>query len=99
MTGIAQLMVPVLAKRLDLLRQLVPRAHTIALLINPTNPFGDAERREMQVAMQTLGLRLYVVHATNKDQIDDAFATMMAEGVSALLIGADVFSFAWLVKI
>jgi len=49
--------------------------------------------------MQTLGLRLYVVHATNKDQIDDAFATMMAEGVSALLIGADVFSFAWLVKI
>jgi putative ABC transport system substrate-binding protein len=91
MTGVAQLMVPVLAKRLGLLRQLVPRAHTIALLINPTNPFGEAERREMQTAMQTLGLRLYVVHATNKDEIDEAFASMMAEGVGALLIGADVF--------
>jgi ABC-type uncharacterized transport system substrate-binding protein len=99
MTGVAQLMVPVLAKRLDLLRQLVPRAHTIALLINPTNPFGEAERREMQVAMQTLGLRLYVVHATNKDEIDDAFASMMAEGAGALLIGADVLFFLQQVQI
>ena len=44
----------VIAKRLDLLHQLVPATATIALLTNPANPFGEAERREVQAAARSL---------------------------------------------
>ena len=48
-TGVAMLQAPVIAKRLDLLHQLVPATATIALLTNPANPFGEAERREFKL--------------------------------------------------
>ena len=92
-TGIAQLMVPVATKRLDLVRQLAPRANKIALLINPTNPLGEAEHRETQAAAQTLGVDLCIVNATNKDEIDHAFTDLLAQAAHALLIGSDPFFF------
>jgi putative tryptophan/tyrosine transport system substrate-binding protein len=90
-TGVAQLMVPVIAKRLELLHQLVPDAQTIALLLNPTNPFSEAERREVQAAVNALQLKLQILYAQNADEIDVSFLTLKAQGVHALLLGADVY--------
>jgi putative ABC transport system substrate-binding protein len=89
-TGVAQLMVPVLAKRLEILHQLVPHARVIALLVNPTNPlFGEAESREVQKAASILGLQVKVLAAKNEDEIDASFASLKAQGVDALLVGGD----------
>jgi ABC-type uncharacterized transport system substrate-binding protein len=93
LTGIAQLMASVVAKRLDLIHQAVPKAGIVALLINPTNPFGDAEWREMQAAAQALGLRVHLVQAKDDSEIDEVFPAMIARGAGALVIGADSYFF------
>jgi len=92
-TGVAMLQAPVVAKRLDLLHQLVPTALTIALLTNPANPFGDAERREVQAAARTLGLELHVANAKHQDEIDALFPHLIAQGARAIVIGADAYYF------
>jgi putative tryptophan/tyrosine transport system substrate-binding protein len=92
-TGIAQLIATTSTKRLDLLRQLAPRTRKVGLLVNPTNPLGEAERRETQAAAQTLGLELCIVNVTSKDEIDDAFPSLLTQGADALLLGGDAFFF------
>ena len=93
-TGVAILNVPVIAKRLDLLHQMLPRAQTIALLVNPSNPrFAEAERRETQSAAQALGLQLYVVDAQREDEIASSFSKLTTQGAGAVLISADAYFF------
>jgi ABC-type uncharacterized transport system substrate-binding protein len=93
LTGVAQLMASVVAKRLDLIHQAVPKADIVALLINPTNPFGEAEQREMHATARALGLRVHVAQAKDDSEIEDAFPAMIAQGVGALVIGADASFF------
>jgi putative tryptophan/tyrosine transport system substrate-binding protein len=88
-TGVALLQAPVVAKRLDLLHKLIPGARRIALLTNPTNPFGEAERREVQAAAQALGLELHVGNAKDQGEIDASFQNLIAQGARAIVIGAD----------
>ena len=90
-TGVAMLQAPVIAKRLDLLHQLVPATATIALLTNPANPFGEAERREVQAAARSLGLELHVANAKHPDEIDVFFPNLIAQGTRAIVLGADAF--------
>jgi putative tryptophan/tyrosine transport system substrate-binding protein len=92
-TGVAMLQTPLVAKRLDLIHQLIPTALTIALLTNPTNPFGEAERREVEAAAQTLGLELDVVNAKHQNEIEALFPNLIAQGAGAIVIGADAFFF------
>jgi len=92
-TGVAMLQAPVVAKRVDLLHQLIPTALTIGLLTNPTNPFGEAERREVQTAVRTLGLELHVANAKDQDEIDASFQNLIAQGARAIVIGADAYYF------
>lgn len=92
-TGVAMLQTPVVAKRVDLLHQLIPNAETIALLTNPANPFGQAERREVQAAAQNLGLELHVANAKDQDEIDASFRHLIAQGARAIVIGADAYYF------
>ena len=70
MTGVAQLMTPAMAKRLDLLRQLVPTSVTFGLLTNPANPFSQAESGVAASTARTLGLVLHIVDAERQDDID-----------------------------
>jgi putative tryptophan/tyrosine transport system substrate-binding protein len=88
-TGVAMLQAPVVAKRLDLLHKLIPTATTIALLTNQANPFGKAERREVEAAARNLGLELRVASAKNFDEIDASFQKLIAQGARAIVIGAD----------
>jgi putative ABC transport system substrate-binding protein len=90
MTGVAQLMTAAIAKRLDLLRQLVPTSVTFGLVTNPANPFSQAERSVAEASARTLGLELYVVNAEQQDEIDASIAKLIALGAHAIVIGGDV---------
>jgi ABC-type uncharacterized transport system substrate-binding protein len=92
-TGVAQLVVEVEAKRLELLRELVPTAATVALLANPKRPGSERQQQNVQAAARTLGLTLLVVEADEEDDFDPAFATARA-GAGALIVSADPFFFA-----
>jgi putative tryptophan/tyrosine transport system substrate-binding protein len=79
------------AKRLELLRQLVPKAKTIAMLVHPNTPNTEAERRDVQAAAQTIGEQLIIVDASSDGDIDTAFATFVQRGAGALLTGSGPF--------
>jgi putative ABC transport system substrate-binding protein len=74
-------------KRLELLRQLVPKATTIGLLVNPINPNTEAERRDVQAAAQALGQQLIILDVSSESEIEPAFATFVQRGAGALLVG------------
>jgi ABC-type uncharacterized transport system substrate-binding protein len=61
------------AKRLELLRQLVPRATTIAVLVNPNTPVTEADRRDVQVAAQAIGQQLVIFDVSTDRDIETAF--------------------------
>jgi putative tryptophan/tyrosine transport system substrate-binding protein len=91
LTGVSNLNVELGPKRLELLRELVPAAAIIALLINPTNPNAETLLRDHQLAARTLDLQLHVVHASTERDIDTAFATLIQMRARALVIGPDTF--------
>jgi len=78
-------------KRLELLRQLVPKATTIGLLVNPINPNTEAERRDVQAAAQALGQQLIILDVSSESEIEPAFATFVQRGAGALLVGTGPF--------
>ena len=79
------------AKRFELLRQLVPRAKTIGMLVNPNSPNTEEERRDVQAAAQALSQQIMVIDANSDQDIETAFATLAQSGVGALLVGAGAF--------
>jgi putative ABC transport system substrate-binding protein len=91
-TGVSNLTGPLAAKKLQLLRELVPSASLMALLANPTNPaYTEFEMGELQKAAMTLGLRLNVLDASTAAEIDIAFATLPQVQVGGLLISSEFF--------
>jgi ABC-type uncharacterized transport system substrate-binding protein len=90
---------PVVTKRLDLARELVPEGSVIATLINPTNPPSVEEARSLQAAAAPLGQRLLILQASTLGQVEDAFATMKQQQVRALIVSSDPFFFSERVKL
>jgi putative ABC transport system substrate-binding protein len=80
------------AKRLELLRQLVPKATTIAMLVNPGSPETEEERRDVQAAAQALGQQLIILEANSDRDIETAFATFTQRGAGALFVGTGPFT-------
>ena len=81
------------AKRLELLRQIVPKATTIGMLVNPNTAENEAERRDVQAAAQALGQQLIIIDASSDRDIETAFATFVQRGAGALLVGTGAFFF------
>ncbi len=79
------------AKTLGLLHELVPKAATVGLLVNPSNPEVEREVATIQEAARTLGLQLQVVRASTANEIDNAFRIVIERGVAALIVLADPF--------
>ena len=79
------------AKRLELLRQLVPSATTIAVLVNPDKANTEAERKDVQAAALAIGQRLIVLDASSVRDIETGFATFVQRGAGALLAGGGAF--------
>jgi putative ABC transport system substrate-binding protein len=90
-TGVSWLGSTLEAKRLEILRELVPTARVIAVLINPTNPVAEAEARELREAAELLGVQLMFLNTANERDIYAAFETIAKQQPDALLIAADAF--------
>jgi len=92
LTGVANLNNQLAPKRLELMRELVPAATSIAVLFNPTNPGpNEAVLSNLQVAAGTLGVQLHVLHASAERDFDMAFSTLVQLRAAGLVIGADAF--------
>jgi putative tryptophan/tyrosine transport system substrate-binding protein len=90
LTGVVTLNVEVVAKRLQLLHELVPTATIVALLVNPSNTaLAETMTKELEAAARTLGVQLHVLHASSERELDTAFATLVQLRAGALVIGAD----------
>jgi len=91
MTGVYLFTAGLEAKRLGLLRDVIPRATTIAVLIDPSFPRADAQSRDVQEAAVRLGVQLVVVRANADWDIEAAFATFVQRRAAALLVCASPF--------
>jgi putative tryptophan/tyrosine transport system substrate-binding protein len=91
MTGVNIFANELVAKRLELLRELVPGAARVALLVNPTNPAtADTTSREVQAAARDIGLQVQVLNASTGREIDVAFATISSrDRLDALFVAGD----------
>jgi putative ABC transport system substrate-binding protein len=90
-TGVSFLSVELGAKRLELLRTLVPKAASIALLVNPNNSNAEPQTKETQLAAAGLGLHLDVLKASSTADFDSAFSTLVRQPAGALVVSADPF--------
>jgi putative ABC transport system substrate-binding protein len=90
-TGLVYFAAVLGAKRLELLRQLVPRATTIAVLVNPNTPLTEAERKDVQTAAQAIGQQLIIFDISSDRDIETAFAAFVQRGAGALLVGTGGF--------
>jgi ABC-type uncharacterized transport system substrate-binding protein len=91
LTGINFFNIELTAKRLELLRELVPGAARVAVLVNPTNPVSETTLRGTELAARVIGLQLQVLNASTSGEIDAAFATFVRERPDALFVGGDAF--------
>jgi putative ABC transport system substrate-binding protein len=90
-TGIAFMFTRLGAKNLELLRELVPKARNVGVLINPSNPNAEPQLEDLHAAAHVLGEQLVVLRATSENEIDASFAGMAQKGIDALIISADGF--------
>jgi putative ABC transport system substrate-binding protein len=77
------------AKRMGLLREILPQVSDVALLVNPKGTLAEFQINEAKAAAQAIGLTLHVVNAASVDEFDEAFATMARLKVGAFLISTD----------
>ncbi len=91
-TGIDFFNNEVVAKRLALLHELVPKTVRVAVFLNPANgPSAESTLREVQEAAPALGLQIQTLNATTIGEIDAAFATLAGERPDAIFVAADGF--------
>jgi putative tryptophan/tyrosine transport system substrate-binding protein len=97
-TGVSLFYVELGAKRLEVLRELVPNAEVVSLLVNPRSPQGigtnteaEEQARDAQAAASAMGLHLILVRASSVSEIDEAFATVVEQRAAALIVASDVF--------
>ncbi len=91
LTGVGFLAVELMAKRLELLSELVPQARAIDLLVNPNNENAERVARDVQDAARAEGVRLTIRKAATEGEIDAAFATLTQSPAGALLVAPDSF--------
>ena len=90
LTGINYLNSEIIAKRLELLHELVPTATRIAVLVNPGNPVNaEVTVRGAQSAGRSLGMQITAFNASTSREIDAAFAAMVAGQSDAVFVGGD----------
>jgi putative ABC transport system substrate-binding protein len=90
-TGVTFLLAVLGAKQLGLLRELVPAAKRIGLLVNPNNTTSTAQTSDVVAAASSLGTTIDVVRASDSREIEAAFALLVRDRAEALLVGTDPF--------
>jgi len=89
-TGVALLVPELTAKRLEFLRQLVPRARRIAYLRNPSNPISPRQFAEAQQAARTLGVELVTLDARDPREVETALRALPQRRLDALIVSGDL---------
>jgi putative ABC transport system substrate-binding protein len=90
-TGISLIAAALDAKKLELMRELVPKASTIAGLTNPNYPGAKTQAHETQEAASHFGVKAIALTAATDDEIDAAFASAIQQGAGAMLVSSDPF--------
>jgi putative tryptophan/tyrosine transport system substrate-binding protein len=93
-TGVSILFSEIQAKRLELLRDLIPRVRTVGFVFDPETP-----REDIEPTARRLGLQLYARSAATEDDLDAAFAAFTDHRVEAVLVGTSPRLFAWQMRI
>jgi putative ABC transport system substrate-binding protein len=91
LTGINFLSAELAAKRLELVRELLPAATDVCMLVNPTGPNSESTLRDAQSAVRAMGLKIQVLNAGTSREINVAFATFVRERPDALFVDIDPF--------
>jgi ABC-type uncharacterized transport system substrate-binding protein len=90
-TGVSLFFGEMVAKRLELLRELVPKAGVIAVLLNSNNPNAETRSGDLHAAARTVGQQVQVFNASSEGEIQTAFGRLAGLGAGALLVGDDPF--------
>jgi putative tryptophan/tyrosine transport system substrate-binding protein len=91
LTGVTNFNLELGQKRLELVREVLPGAKAVALLVNPNTPLAEPLAKDSQAAARTFGLDVHVLQAASERDIDDVFANLIQMRVDALVIGADAY--------
>jgi putative ABC transport system substrate-binding protein len=92
-TGLTLFISTLMAKRLELLSEMIPATGAIAMFVNPNNPNADVETRDMQEAARTSARELRIIKISTTAEINAGFATLIQQQIGALLVGTDTFFF------
>jgi len=92
-TGATAFSTTTAAKRLELIRKLLPDATAIALLRNPKSPVDAGEMNDLKLAAQSLGWRIEIVAASSESELEPAFTNMVGKGAQAMIISTDPLFF------
>jgi ABC-type uncharacterized transport system substrate-binding protein len=90
-TGVGVSTVTLEAKKLEFLRDSVPRIKSIAMILNPTNAVSATQLIALQVAANTIGLQTHVLHVQIASDLDTAFAALVQRGADALIVASEPF--------
>jgi putative tryptophan/tyrosine transport system substrate-binding protein len=91
LTGVDMFTLELMAKRLELLSELVPQARVIAVLVNPSTPITEGYIRNAQEAASAKGVQLQILKASAETEIDAAFVSLVQLNIGALIVVADPF--------
>jgi len=92
LTGINLLSGELASKRLELLREMLPTATSVAVFVNPTNPTNlESTIRDLEPAARSMGFQMRVVSASTSGEINAAFATFLHERPDAIFVSIDIF--------
>ena len=90
-TGVTLIAVELGPKKIELLREMLPTATKVALLVNPANSDMEAERENLQAAARHLGIELIALSARTESEIEEAFRAAAQQRAAALYVGSDAF--------
>ena len=91
LTGVTNMTSQVVAKRFEVVGDLLPTARLIAVLLNSSNPNADIRSRDLQAAASSLGRQIRILTANSESSLDAAFATFVQQRADALVVQADPF--------
>src|SRR5262249_46007411 len=91
LTGVNFFSAELVAKRLELMRELVPSAERLAVLVVPGGSATETTLRDVETAARTMALPILTLHASTSLEIDAAFGILVREQANALFVGADPF--------
>jgi len=98
LTGVSLNAVALAPKQLELLRELIPKASMVAVLVNPNNPTSGIQAR-VEAAARAIGMKALVLNVSNENGFDAPFMTLVQQRADALLVGNDPFFINWREKI